>query len=110
MTHREIYTDDSNSRSRITIGANETTMWFPVSSSGGNVAVRPTAGTIRVELTGSPLSIVLDDNANGTSGAIAAPWVHGNVLTEMNLDYTHTTAIRFVSIGAGGGGDADISE
>jgi len=86
------------------LGANETSPWYLTKNplSGGNVAVRPSGGTILVELTGSPESSVLDDNLNGTSNAISRPWEPGAVSSASDMDFVHTTAIRFTSVGAGG--------
>jgi hypothetical protein len=63
---------------------------------------------MRVELTGSPLSVVLADNANATSNALGFSWEAGDVSTSAQEDFTFTTAVRFVAIG--GSGVADISE
>jgi hypothetical protein len=44
MTHREVYTDDGNSRSRITIGADETSAWFPVTMSSAITGTKVDTG------------------------------------------------------------------
>ena len=108
ITHSEIYTDSPRRRLRITVGANQTTPWYPVSAHGGNVAVRPTSGTIRAETTSSPLSVVNADNQLSQSNAIARSWPPGDVTAADDAEFGFATAIRFVSVGAGG--VADIAE
>lgn len=109
VTHTEFMGDlMTHRRVRITVAANETTPWYLVSQNGGMVAVKPTSGTMRAELTGSPLSVVTADNANATSNAIAFTWPPSDASAAAQADFTFTTAIRFVAIGAGG--IAEISE
>jgi hypothetical protein len=98
-------------RIKFTVGADETTPWIAVSPTGGIVSVKPVSGTMRVELTGSPASVVKLDNETASSNALAFVWgagVQGNVLVSTQQEFAYTTAMRFISVGAGG--TAEISE
>jgi hypothetical protein len=95
-------------RIKLTVAADETTQWFEVAATGGAVAVNPSGGTMRAELTSSPASIVKGDNENATSNAIAFKWAPGDVGSLVQQEFIFATAIRFISVGAGG--TAEISE
>lgn len=106
ITHNEQHGGTNHRRLRITLASGDTSPWYFVGATG-TVTVKPTS-TMRVELTGSPPTIVTGDNINSTSNAVAVPWEFGDSSETKGMDFTFTTAVRFVS--TGGTGIGEISE
>lgn len=81
--------------------AGGTTEWLPVREYEITLAAKPTAGTIRAEVTWSPIEVVLADNANATSLSIKKAWAPGDAAAEAVDTARRATAIRFVATNAG---------
>lgn len=92
-------------RIRVAVPAGQTSQWFVINASG-KVAVSPGAsGTMNVQLTSSPPSIVQSDNEKGTSLAIAEAWTAGASATQASNTFQYATAIRFIAATTAGLGE-----
>jgi hypothetical protein len=92
-------------RINVSVPAGETSPWILVASEG-MVRVKPgSGGSMKVQITSSPPSIVLSDNINGTNVSIAEDWPVGTVTTVVSQSYKFATAIRFIATTQTGTGD-----
>lgn len=100
-----LFQHEGGQRIRVLVQAGDVTPWYPVAPRGW-VTVQPGAGgTMSVEETGSPLPIVLADNANGASNAIAETWDAGTASAVASEGFDFCTAIRFRATTAAGIGE-----
>jgi hypothetical protein len=82
--------------------AGGTTPWLPVRDCEVSVVVKPTAGTMRAEYTWSPEELVMADNANASSLAVAKAWPAGDVnAATVDAEVKRISAVRFVATNAG---------
>lgn len=82
--------------------AGGTTPWQPVRDYEVTTAVKPATGTMRAEYTWSPEEVVVLDNANATSLAVAKAWAPGDVnAVAVDVEVKRISAVRFVATAAG---------
>ncbi len=82
--------------------AGGTTPWLPVRDYEVSVIVKPATGTMRAEYTWSPEEVVMLDNANGTSLAVAKAWAAGDAnAVAVDQEVKRISAVRFVATAAG---------
>lgn len=92
-------------RIRISVNAGETSQWFMVGGSAAIIVKPGAGGTMTVEQTLSPPTIVRGDNNNGTSNAIALEWDDGAVSAVAGAEVGFATAIRVKAFTAAGVAD-----
>ena len=107
LLSREDYgTNNRRERHSVLVGVSQ---WILINPAQSGIAVRPGAGgSMTVETTQSPPSIVLADNAIGTSNAIAVAWPNGSVTAAADALVRLATAVRFTATSQPG--VAEISE
>ena len=81
---------------RVSTPTTETSPWVVVNATA-TVVARPTT-SMRVQATCSFLDVVLADNANGTSNAVAFDWTAGTVTVTTAEMVSNVTAVRFVAV------------
>lgn len=93
-------------RQRYTIDAGSTSPWYFLTGNESTIVVKPGAGgTMRVEASFSPTSVLKSDNLNGTSNASSVPWSSGAVSTTTAETVRRATAVRFITASQAGIGE-----
>lgn len=88
---------------RVVTPSTETSPWVVVNATATVVAKPSTS--MKVQGTCSPLDVVLADNANSTSNAVAFDWTSGTVAVVTAEQVSNVTAVRFVAVSGAGVGE-----
>jgi len=90
-------------RVRAAVPATETSPWIIVNETATIVAAPGTS--MRVQATCSLLDVVVADNANATSNAVAFDWASGTVAAVTAEQVSNVTAVRFIAVAGAGVGE-----